>query len=129
MPQGPITVAQQLSRIPLAVRLTVKAARRMVKGIAPKATEVAYQSDPPRSSRAMWKIARYGINDVAVVAIGVFPSYATLFFYRGRELDDGTGLLEGSGKDLRFLRLREPGDAARPAVKSIVRKAFALERK
>jgi hypothetical protein len=127
MVQGQITVAEQLNRIPPAVRPTIRAARRMVKGVAPRATEVAYQSNPPRSRSAMWKIARYRMDDKNVVAIGVFPSYATLFFYRGRELDDGTGLLEGSGKDLRFLRLHEPADVARPAVKRIVRKAFALE--
>ena len=45
---------------------------------------------------------------------------------RGRELDDGIGLLEGGGSTMRSIRLRTPGDAARPAVKRIVRKAFKL---
>jgi hypothetical protein len=122
-----VRVAGQLKRVPNAVRPTVKAARRMVKAIAPNATEIAYQSNPPRSKSAMWKLARYSIGDGDVAGIGTFSTYAALFFYRGRELDDGSGLLQGSGKNARFIRLRTRADAERPALKRIVRKAFALE--
>jgi hypothetical protein len=126
--RGPmITVSEQVKRIPSAVRPTVQAARRTVKTLAPKAKEIAYQSEPPRSRSAMWKIVRYVVDDESVVAIGTFPTYATLFFYRGREIDDPGGLLEGSGKDMRFIRLRTPGDAARPDVRRLVRNALALE--
>jgi len=123
-----ITVSEQMRRTPSAVRPTVQAARRMVKALAPKAAkEVAYQSEPPRSKSALWKIVRYTIEDEPVVGIGTFPTYATLYFYRGREIDDPNGLLEGSGKDMRFTRLRAPTDPARPGVRRLVRKAFALE--
>ena len=74
----------------------------------------------------MWKIVRYAVDGANVVGIGTFPRHSTLFFYRGRELDDGSGLLEGSGKDSRFITLRAPADAERPAVKQLVRKAFRL---
>ncbi|MDP9282289.1 MAG: DUF1801 domain-containing protein [Chloroflexota bacterium] len=122
-----ISASEQVRKVPSAVRPTVQAARRTVKAAAPKAArEIAYQSQPPRSSRYMWKIVRYTVADANVVAIGTFPTYATMFFYRGRELDDDGGLLEGSGKQLRFIRLRVPADAARPAVRRLVRKAFAL---
>ncbi len=74
----------------------------------------------------MWKIVRYVVGGANVVGVGTFPSHATLFFYRGRELDDGSGLLQGSGKDSRFITLRAPADAERPAVKRLVREAFKL---
>jgi hypothetical protein len=122
-----ITVSEQLKKIPSGVRPTVNAARRVVRAVAPKAKEIAYQSNPPRSKSAMWKLVRYSLGDEYVAGIGAFSTYAALFFYRGRELDDGSGLLEGSGKDSRFTRLRAPADAMRPAVKRVVRKAFALE--
>ena len=122
-----VTVAGQLKRVPNAVRPTVNAARRMVQAIAPNATEIAYQSKPPRSKSAMWKLARYAVGEEYVAGIGTFSTYAAVFFYRGRELDDGSGLLQGGGKDSRFIRLRTPADATRPVVKRIVRKAFALE--
>ena len=123
-----ISVAEQVKRIPSATRPTVQAARRTVQAIAPKATEIAYQSQPPRSKSAMWKIVRYAVEDEPVVGIGTFATYATLFFYRGRELEDPSDLLEGSGKDARFTRLRTPADAARPDVRRLVRKAFALSK-
>ena len=125
---GEISVAEQIKRIPSATRPTVQAARRTVKAIAPKAIEIAYQSKPPRSKSAMWKIVRYTVDDEPVVAIGTFPAYATMFFYRGRELEDASEQLEGSGKDMRFLRLRAPADAARPGVRRLVRKAFTLSK-
>jgi len=122
------SVAEHLKKVPPAVRPTVLAARRTVKAAAPKAKEIAYNSEPPRTNRSMWKLARYAVNDAYVVGIGTFPKHATLFFYRGRELDDGAGLLHGSGKDSRFITLNTRADAERPAVKRLVRKAFALER-
>ncbi len=73
----------------------------------------------------MWKVVRYAVGDEYVVGIGAFATYATLFFARGRDLDDGSGLLQGSGKDARFIRLREPKDASQPALTRILRKALA----
>jgi hypothetical protein len=121
-----ISVTDHLRRIAPAVRPIVQAARRTVKAAAPTANEITYRSQPPRSSRAMWKLVRYAVDGANVVGIGTFPSYSTLFFYRGRELDDGSGLLEGGGKEMRFIRLRASSDAERPAVKQLVRKAFKL---
>jgi len=129
MPTATDNSASELVRkVPPAVRPTVQAARRTVKAVAPKAKEIAYRSDPPRSSRTMWKLLRYAIDDAYVVAIGTFPDHVSVFFPRGRELDDGSGLLEGGGKEFRFISLRSPAHAARPAVKRLVRKAFALGR-
>jgi hypothetical protein len=124
-----ITVSEHVRRIPQAVRRTVQAARRMVRSAAPKAKEIAYRSSraPGATSPSMNKVCRYVVDDVQVVGIGTFPKYASLFFSRGRELDDGGGLLEGGGK-ARFVRLRTPADAQRPALKRIVRQAFKLGR-
>ena len=121
-----IQLSEQLKKIPAKVRPTVRAAITMVKAVAPKADEIAYRSQPPRSKSAMWKLVRYAVDGANVVGIGTFPNHSTLFFYRGRELDDGSGLLQGSGKDARFITLKSPGDAERPAVRRLVRNAFRL---
>jgi hypothetical protein len=121
-----IPVSEHIKKIPSTVRPIVQAARRTVRTVAPKADEISYQSQPPRSSTYMWKLIRYAVDGENVVGIGTFPRHSTLFFYRGRELDDGSGLLEGSGKDSRFITLRVPADAERPAVKQLLRKAFKL---
>ena len=122
----PIRLSDHLKKVPTAVRPTVKAAIATVKEVAPDADEVTYRSDPPRSRSAMWKIVRYASAGADVVGIGAFTSHSAMFFYRGRELDDGSGLLQGSGKDSRFITLRSPADAKRPEVKRLVRKAFKL---
>jgi uncharacterized protein DUF1801 len=114
--------------LPPAVRPNVEAARRVVKSIAPRAEEIEYEMAPPRSSRMMWKLVRYAVDGENVVGIGTFPAHSTLYFYRGRELDDGSGLLQGGGKEMRSITLRAPADVERPAVKQMVRKAFRLAR-
>ena len=124
MAPAEVLLSEQLKRIPANVRPTVKAALKTVKAAAPEADEIVYRSQPPRSKSAMWKIARYAVNGANVVGVGTFTDHSTLFFYRGRELDDGSGLLQGGGKEARFITLRAPADAERPAVKRLVRKAF-----
>jgi hypothetical protein len=105
---------------------TVEAARRMVRAVAPRAEEIPYRMERPRSRTMMWKIVRFAVGGENVVGIGTFTNHSTIFFYRGRELDDGTGLLQGSGKDSRFVTLRSPSDADRADVKRLVREAFKL---
>ena len=128
MPPTEISLSQQLKNVPAAVRPTVKAAIKTVKEIAPKADEIAYRSQPPRSKSAMWKLVRYAVDGTNVVGIGTFTNHSALFFYRGRELDDQSGLLKGSGKDTRFITLSSASDAERPAVKRLVKQAFKIAR-
>ena len=121
-----VSLAEQLKKIPPGVRPIVKAALKTVKEAAPGADEIPYRSQAPRSKSAMWKLARYAVNGRNVVGVGTFSDHSTIFFYRGRELDDGSGLLQGSGKDSRFITLNTPADAEKPSVKRLVRKAFKL---
>jgi hypothetical protein len=123
-----VSLAEQIKNIPSNVRPTVKAALKTVKEAAPDADEIAYRSQPPRSKSAMWKIVRYAVDGVNVVGVGTFTDHSTMFFYRGRDLDDGSGLLQGSGNDSRFVTLNAPADAERPAIKRLVRQAFKLAR-
>jgi hypothetical protein len=105
---------------------TVEAVRQMLKAIAPKAEEIPYRMAQPSSSRAMWKLYRYAVDGANVVGIGTFPDHANLFFYRGVQLEDGSGLLQGGGKEMRSITLDTPADAERADVKAMVRKAFRL---
>jgi hypothetical protein len=128
MPTEQIKLSEQLKKIPPKVRPIVEAAIKTVKDAAPKADEVTYRSSQPASKSAMWKLVRFAVDGEYVVGVGTFSNHSTLFFYRGRELDDGSGLLQGSGKDARFVTLRSPADAEQPAVKHLVKKAFRLGR-
>ena len=123
----PTSLAEQVRKIPEATRAMVKAAIKTIKEAAPKAEEITYRMEqPPAGSRMMWKIVRYAVDGENVVGVGTFSQHATLFFYRGRDLDDGSGLLQGSGKESRYVTLRSAADAEQPAVKKLVRKAFKI---
>ena len=100
----------------------------MVKTVAPEAKEIPYRMAEPASSRTMWKLYRYAVDGENVAGIGTFPGHANLYFYRGVDLDDGSGLLRGGGKGMRSITLSSPADAERAAVKAVVRKAFRLAR-
>jgi hypothetical protein len=121
-----ITADAHVKKVPAGRRQTVEAVRRLVKAAAPKADEISYPPGPPKSKTYMWKIVRYAVDGANVVGIGTFENHSTLFFYRGRELDDGSGLLKGGGKEMRSITLTSPDDAARPEVRRMVRKAFRL---
>jgi hypothetical protein len=121
-----ITVSAQLKKVPPAVRPTVQAAIKAIREVAPNATEIPYQMEAPRSDRMMWKIVRFAVDGANVVGVGTFPRHSTMFFYRGRELDQGDGLLQGAGKDTRFVTLRSPADAESTKVKRLIKRAFRL---
>jgi hypothetical protein len=128
-PETPTSLSEQIRKIPATTRPMVEAAIKTVKEAAPKAAEIAYRmQQPPAGSRMMWKIVRYAVDGENVVGVGTFSRHASLFFYRGRELDDRSGLLQGSGKDSRFITLHSSADAEQPVVKRLVRKAFKLGR-
>jgi len=110
--------------LPAGVRPIVRAAIKSVREAAPGATEIPYKMARPSSSRMMWKLVRYAVEGHNVVGVGTFSDHSTIFFYRGRELDGGKGLLQGSGKDTRFLSLRTPADASSATLKRLLRKAF-----
>ena len=118
----------QLRTLPAPVRAIVQVARRAVKAAAPGVVEVGCEMAKPRSKSMMWKLCRYAREgeDGYVVAIGAFANHASIFFARGAELDDSSGVLEGSGKQLRYFTLRTSADAERATVKRLVRKAFLL---
>jgi len=121
-----IPLSKQLNKLTPSVRSIVQAARRTVKAVAPGAAEITTQNKPPRSKAYMWKLVRYKVDGRDVVGIGAFSRHASLVFYRGRELDDTNGLLQGGGKEARFITLSSAADAERPDVARMVRKAFKL---
>ena len=52
-------------------------------------------------------------------------SYVNLGFYHGASLSDPAGLLEGTGKKLRHVKIREVSDVKNPAIAALLRHAIA----
>ena len=112
--------------VPATVRPIVRAAIKSVEEVAPKATATPYRMARPRSRSMMWKLVRYAVDGENVVGIGTFSRHSTMFFYRGRELDEDREVLQGKGKDTRFLTLRSTADASSMQARRLLRKAFKL---
>jgi Domain of unknown function (DU1801) len=63
-----------------------------------------------------------------VFHIAVYPNHVNLGFNFGATLDDPARLLEGKGKQIRHIGIRQVGDLKRPALRSYVRNAIAVSR-
>lgn len=59
----------------------------------------------------------------AFVSVAGYPRWVTLFFLRGAELKDPFGLLQGTGKQVRGIRLSATTQVTSPAVIALVRQA------
>ena len=57
--------------------------------------------------------------------IAVHATHVNLGFYHGAVLTDRAGLLEGTGKRLRHLRLRDVPATRKPAIVALLREAIA----
>ncbi|MEM7660464.1 MAG: DUF1801 domain-containing protein [Bacteroidota bacterium] len=103
---------------PLAIRL-----REIILELDPKACEVVRLGD---------KAATFGVGPKKMSEGYAYlmpnKKWVNLGFYRGAVLADETGLLEGTGKKLRHIKMHSLDDANRPAVKALLTLALA-ERK
>jgi len=69
----------------------------------------------------------YGATEHVIVdgicQIGVFARHVTLAFPRGADLHDPAGILEGSGKGMRHIRVKKLSDLDRPEIRAFLRQA------
>ena len=59
------------------------------------------------------------------IHIAVYSQWVNLGFNRGSELADPQGLLQGSGRLIRHIKISQPGDLERPMIRELVRAAIA----
>jgi hypothetical protein len=103
---------------PIARRL-----RQIVADVDPDTVEVVRLGD---------RVATYGIGPKKMsegyAYIMPHKNWVNLGFYMGAELPDPAGLLEGTGKKLRHVKVRSVEDAERPEIRALIERALA-ERK
>ncbi len=70
------------------------------------------------------KIVGYGIGPKKMSEhfcyIGVFKKHVNLGFYYGEELPDPRGLLEGTGKNFRHIKVKNSEEVDQPALREIL---------
>ena len=111
-----------IGKYSLEMQRTVRAARKKMRGLFPKAVELVYDN-----YNAL--VIGYGPTDRAsdaLCSIAVYPKWVTLFFLRGAEMQDPDGILKGGGKVVRQIRLSDASDLDRPAIRRLISQAIGM---
>ena len=107
----------QLASEPL--RPVVQRLRALILEIHPDACEVVRLGE---------KSASYGCGPRKMIEgyayIMPFRSWVNLGFFRGFSLRDPQGMLEGTGRNLRHVKVRSTNDAERPGVRALIEEAY-----
>ena len=64
------------------------------------------------------------VGDAAFAYVDAFTAHVNVGFFRGAELADPNGLLEGTGKFMRHVKLRPARDVDAAAMKKLVETAY-----
>ncbi|MEZ5595213.1 MAG: DUF1801 domain-containing protein [Pseudomonadales bacterium] len=65
------------------------------------------------------------IGDATFAYVNVFRAHVNVGFFRGAELPDPAGLLEGTGRFMRHVKLRPDTPANEAALERLIRDAHA----
>ncbi len=103
-----------VKKLPPDTRAVVEALRRLIFEVAPNAREELNWGQP-------WYAGKKGVCYIAA-----FRDHINLGFARGAELADPAGRLEGTGKGMRHVKIRNPQEID-AAVKILAREAFKLD--
>lgn len=97
------------------------ATRALVLGEAPESAELIYDAYNAVASGYSFT----GRPSDAFIHIAVYARWVNLGFNRGSTLDDPRGVLQGTGRWVRHIRISQPEDLDNLAVQAFVRAAIA----
>lgn len=109
------TVAEYISKVDPTQRRVIEALRRIILDEAPAASEGLKWGQP----------CYFKNGNICYIATDV--GHVKLGFFRGGDLRDPEGLLEGTGKKMRHIKVRGLGDIRGEAFASLVREAADLD--
>ena len=64
------------------------------------------------------------VTDAAFAYVNAFKAHVNVGFFRGAEFSDPNGLLEGTGKFMRHVKLRPEGDVDTTALLKLIHTAY-----
>jgi hypothetical protein len=105
-----------LSLIPRHMRETVEQLRGLVREAVPNVNERA---------RPEWKTFNFDHNG-ALASISGYQTWASLGLVRGDELEDPGGLLEGTGKGMRHVKIKRGAEIPRGPIVRLIAQAARL---
>jgi hypothetical protein len=95
--------------------------------VAEAVREVVRAVAPELRVEKKWGQPWYVGTDL-VLLVGEFTHHVGVEFWRGTSLSDPRHLLEGTGKNLRHVKVRTTAAATSPALIALVREAVRLDR-
>ena len=111
----PKTVDDYLAGLSKPHRELAEGARSLIRAAAPKLTETV-----------KWGCPCF-VGAANVCSIIAYKSTVNIALFRGAELANEHGLLEGTGQSMRHIALRTPDDLRRKQVPTILRQAARLD--
>jgi len=112
-------IAVFLGRYTPAVEAQLREARTRLRAMFPRGFELVYDN---------YNALVFGISPTertpdAFLSVAGYPKWVTLFFLHGAALHDPNGLLEGRGKQVQSVRLKDPADINSPEVEALIAQA------
>ena len=95
-----------------------------VRNLALDARELVLRLVPNAEEKVLrpWKTIAYGLSK-KFCAISPYRSWINLHFHQGASLPDPAGLLEGTGKSARHVKIASSSDLRRRALAGLIRAA------
>ncbi len=112
---GPEPFTDMVASFPAPIPELALASRALILDVVPRAVEVVWPQQ---------KTAGYGTGPKKMTEqfcwLAPYPKHVVFGFYYGTELPDPEGLLEGTGRLMRHVKIRRPEDLDRPALRDLV---------
>ena len=71
-----------------------------------------------------WHVPVYSLGTTPIVSIEGFKAHVNLKFFKGADLEDRDGILEGTGKGVRHARFRSPEDVEENKIRPLIDEAL-----
>jgi hypothetical protein len=101
----------------------LRRARADIRKLIPKGYELVYDSH----NALVFAFGPTARASDLVISIAGYPNWVTLFFTRGKMLEDPHGLLEGAGATIRSIRLAPFSVLTSRPVRALIRQALAAQ--
>lgn len=113
-----------LRRYSPQIQAQLRAARVRLRGRFPRGYELIFDN----YNALVFAISPTQKSAEAFISIAGYPRWVTLFFLHGAQLRDPQGLLVGTGRTVRGIRLRSAEEIDSPAVVDLIEQAMQRAR-
>ena len=104
----------------------IKEAELLLRPLCERACDLLRSAAPGLREGIKWGAPNWSGNS-NVCGLGAFSQHVDLFFFFGARLDDPRGLLEGTGKGMRHVKLFPGAEIDESGIRELTARAIALD--